>query len=82
MRLRLPRPRLTLRVLLLLVAVIAAALGWQLKRQRDLKRAIESIEAKGGMIFHSDQLRNNPTTTTEPSWFRQLMGETAFDDVG
>jgi Leucine-rich repeat (LRR) protein len=79
---RLPRLRLTLRLLLLVVAAVAAMLGWQLKRQRDIRRAIDAIEAKGGMLFHADELLNNNLgAADQPSWFRQLTGEDRFVTV-
>jgi hypothetical protein len=71
------RPRITLRVLLLVVAAIAGFLGWQLKQQRDAKRAIEAIEAKGGMVFTAEEIGNKPLQEAESSWLDELTDNRA-----
>jgi Leucine-rich repeat (LRR) protein len=79
--LRLLRPRITLRVLLLFVALIACTLGWQLKQQREARRAIESLQAKGAIVLRDTETPNNPAPIRQPSWFREFTGDSDLDNI-
>lgn len=62
-----PRPRFTMRVALLAVAVICGWLGWQASIVRERKSILATVEACGGVIVYPDKSELPPV--------RQWMGE-------
>ena len=73
-----PRPRLTLRVLLLLVAVVAVVIGWHTRGLHLRRQAIARLEAKGGVVqFNVDENGEHPG----PKWLKWLIGDDAFAEV-
>jgi hypothetical protein len=76
MRLRLPRFRLTLRVLFLLVAVIAVVIGWHARNLHLRRQAVHQITAKGGTLYYEhERFQYEPPG---PAWIRWIIGDDAF----
>jgi hypothetical protein len=72
---RLPRPHLTLRVLLLLVAAVAVVIGWHARGLHLRLSAITQLEAKGGIVRFADD------EPAGPAWLRWVFGDDAFSTV-
>src|SRR5438445_315216 len=47
---------MSLRALMLLIVVLAGWLAWQTSRARAQRRAVETIESQGGIVFYDDYI--------------------------
>jgi Leucine Rich repeat len=79
------RWRLTLRMAMLLVLIVAGGMGWEVKLARDQKTAAEAIRAYGGEVIYDYEMVNGvPTPGREPAaprWLRSWLGEDFFREV-
>ncbi len=93
-----PRRRwfsISLRTLLLLVAVLAIWLGWQTNRARKQRRAVAAVLERGGTVRYLHQARTHPIRLENfhlsafdiaiespgPDWLREFLGDDYFQDV-
>ena len=80
------RPRLSLRVSMVVVLMVGGTLGWQARRAAIQRRVVTQIRAIGGTIVYDYELdstgnyRENPQPWA-PSWLRQITGDELWQDV-
>jgi Leucine Rich repeats (2 copies)/Leucine Rich repeat len=85
MRLKKIKVRLSIRLLLILVAVFGIWLGWRVDKAEKQRRAVAQIKAYNGYVcydfeYDGDDLKygtENPT----PKWIRQWFGDEYFQSV-
>jgi hypothetical protein len=86
---RLHRPRLKVRSLLLITAVIGCNLAFYIDRARCRQQAVTSISALGGTVKYDYQkasieradVFNAYASEWGPAWLRQAVGKEFFHDV-
>jgi hypothetical protein len=79
--------RLSLRMLMLLVLVLAGGLGWVVHRARVQRDAVAAIEKTGGrVVYHWQKTPAGTTAVTnlkaEPPWPKWLVGHLGVDYFG
>ena len=84
-----PRPwryRVSLRALMTLILVVAAALGWRVNRAHTQARAVARVKQAGGLVVYDYQFdgtylyKNNPSPRV-PAWLRRMVGNEHFQEV-
>jgi hypothetical protein len=78
------RLRLSLRVLLLVIAMIGAGFGWIVDTSRGQRATIAFIEANGGAVSY-DWAQQSDVSLMKPSgpaWLRRIVGDELFQDIG
>lgn len=72
---------------MLLIAVVAAGLGWMVRSAREQRQAVEAIRARGGFVEYD--YRYNSTLNQrlpkgeswQPGWLRRLLGDDYFHNI-
>ncbi len=75
------RPRLTLGVMMALVAAIGGALGWIAHRARVQREAVAAIVRAGGDVFYDGESGSVRLRPRGPDWLRGFIGRDYFDTV-
>src|SRR4051812_31854710 len=83
---RVPRVRLTVRTMMVLVLVLGGVLGWVVHRARVQRDSIAVIRRDGGSIAYSWQWSNGSPVSSPPKtpwadWVRQRLGPDFVDTV-
>jgi hypothetical protein len=72
---------MSLRALMLLIAVVAGWLGWICHRARVLREAVTAIESAGGTVYYDWEWKDGLPMTEEPGWLRRRLGPGFFEEV-
>jgi hypothetical protein len=81
------RFRWSIRVLLLVVAMLAVPVAWKTNRARAQRRAVAVIKKKGGYVGYDYEFRNGqPVDYSQghpdaPQWLRRALGDEFFQEV-
>ena len=88
------RPRISLRALMILVAVVAVPAGWVASTIRTQRRAIEAVRGAGGILRFDFQSQDRPLAARRrmppsapppgpeaPRWLRDRLGDELFQAV-
>jgi hypothetical protein len=82
---RVPRPRLTVGLAMLLIAAFAVWLGWLTHRARSQRRAVAAIKEWGGNVRYdyesTDDGRKASGKRPGPNWFARTIGIDYFHTV-
>jgi hypothetical protein len=73
----------SLRALMILVLVVAAALGWRVNRAHTQARAVARIKQAGGLVVYDHQFDGtspykNRSAPRVPAWLRRMVGDEYF----
>ena len=72
--------RFTLRLLLLLVAVLAIPMAWKVNRVQNQRRVLATLTPFGAEVIWSYQ-HLGAVAPLGPQWLRRLLGDDFFADV-
>lgn len=76
---------LTLRALMVLVAVLSVPLAWQVHKARQQMRAVEAVKRHGGWVYYDyEMVKGRPEKDREPlapGWLRRLIGDAYFQTI-
>lgn len=83
---RFPRPKLSVRALMLLVLVLGGGFGWVVHRAHLQRDAVAAIKRSGGSVAYSWDWEDGlplrgPRKPPGPLWLRRLFGPDFFDTV-
>ena len=77
--------RLTLRALIVLIAVIAVPVAWKTNRARAQRRAVDALERKNAFVLRDFETLGPGGRKTgapwAPTWFRRRLGDEYFGEV-
>jgi hypothetical protein len=80
-----PWSRISIRVMMLIVLVIAVLLGWQVNKAREQREAIAAVQKYGGWVHFDYEFVNGKLTSGRspraPGWLRSLLGAEYFQNV-
>jgi Leucine Rich repeats (2 copies) len=82
---RRPRFRISVRVMMLIVLVIAVLLGWQANKAREQREAVAAVQRYGGWVHYDYEFVNGTLTPGQrpwaPRWLRAMLGDEVFQNV-
>jgi hypothetical protein len=64
-----------LRTLLIVLAVAAVALGWEVNRVRNLRAVVTELEGKGAYVFYRPRSALIPTNWNHPDWLDYYLSD-------
>jgi hypothetical protein len=80
-----PWARVSIRVMMLMVLVIAVLLGWQANKAREQREAVQAVQRYGGWVHYDYEFVNGTLTPGRspwaPRWLRKMLGDQFFQNV-
>ncbi len=77
--------RISVRMMMLLILIIAVLIGWRVNRANTQRRAVAAIKKAGGEVEYDYQYSNSlfdPNATPRaPAWLRRQLGDEYFQEV-